>query len=117
MRLVIDDVEACVTLPDEGITFPAKADDGEIHTIEITARAQSRLLLPLLASTPVASGTKPRRFFEPQGVQVSATSEGRVGLSLFLTRESAIHLVLERAMVEALKARLDSIQFQTPTKQ
>lgn len=116
MKLTIASVGASVVLPDETISFPVKDSHGRAHTIELKPQAQEHLLLPLLASPPVESGTKPRRVLQVAAVQLSVTNQARVGLSLYLRREAAIHAVLELVLFESLKSQVNSLNIPRQSK-
>jgi hypothetical protein len=86
------------------------AADEVTYTLEISHEAQEQLILALLASPPVEPPSKPRRFFQPIGVRVFQSNTGGAGMSLFLTKEIAIHMSLLPPMVEAVERQLASFR-------
>ena len=117
MKLFASHIAAIAELPDAVISFPCRDAHGREHTIELTNEAQQDLVMRLLATKPVESGTKPLRSLQVLTTAVSVTSQNRIGISLLLNPGAAVHCVLDRSQVDTLRQQLSEVGQTTGTKQ
>lgn len=118
MNLAIETIETVTGGgPRDALSIRCKDATGRINSVELSAKAQNSLLHSLLATPPAADQSKPPRYFEPKGLKLMATSKGRVGLVLYLTPTVAVHFALEKELADALKERLESLEWTGQTKQ
>lgn len=116
MKLTADSITALQELPNAAISFPVKDDHGRVHTIELSNEAQQDLVRRLLATTPSQPGTKPRRILNLLSTDAAMTSQGRIGLQLFLNPGSALHVAMEPQQSRTLRWQLEQAESE-PTQQ
>lgn len=97
---------------DNGVlTLYVKGDDGQQIDLKLGPRAQGMLLQVLLGSTLDPLSVRARRF-EPGGLSRFRIGDD-VGLSFLLSREIALHFVLDRSVAAILKDLL--VTFDDPS--
>lgn len=106
MKIRASEIGSASTNDDGMLSIGIRNRRGEVHTIEFSPRAQQSLLLALLAG-----GTDPRnpasRRIQPVGIGRFQQDQD-VGISLFLSRQVAIHMILARPLASMLQEKLET---------
>ena len=94
------------------LAIACSQDSGRKVSLDLSPLAQEQLLTALLARPPHRqTDGRPqidKKYLTPVGLRRFEMDDGSVGLEFFLSRETAIHIVLATPLAEALKKLLDT---------